>query len=195
VALRANTFYRGIHGERPRRAQRERSDQIFFEDQRVYSVGIIAWEGFDYAVAVAFVELQGGDVVYRGFEFYRSAARLAQAIFGGGEEERSYAGAAGLGDHVYGDDVTRGATRFGDNETGYGGQSDWRRIFLALSRIGIVCGCFYSQQGKGSAAADVEVEFAPRIGNSGGETLLVDVPQRVEIGGLEIPNGEGHGLL
>ena len=45
-----------------------KAEQILLQHQRVYSVGIVAGEGFYYAVAVAFVERQGGDVVYGGFQ-------------------------------------------------------------------------------------------------------------------------------
>jgi hypothetical protein len=47
--------------------------EVFLQHQRIDAVRIIAGEGFDYAVAVAFIERQGGNVVHRGLQLDRAA--------------------------------------------------------------------------------------------------------------------------
>src|SRR5580698_10544504 len=79
--------------------------QTFLEDQGVEAVRVVAGEGFGNTVDVAFVEGQGRDVVDGGFEFDDAAGGGTEAIFGGFEQERSDAEAAGGGDYVDGDNV------------------------------------------------------------------------------------------
>jgi len=48
---------------------------------------------------------------------------------------------------------------------------------------------------KRRATAHVQSQFRPRIGNTRRKTSLVDPPQRVKVGGLEIANREGHAAI
>src|SRR5208337_2786884 len=48
---------------------------------------------------------------------------------------------------------------------------------------------------KGCTPSHIKPELCPGIGNSGRKAGLVNAPQRLEVGGLEITNGEGHAAI
>ena len=89
------------------------------------------------------------------------------------------------------------AARFGHEEPGNGGIGCWRMFFVFCgSGSGRICSSHtHRDQRKGRAAANVELELCPGIGNSRRETGLVDAPQCLEVGGLEVANGEGHAAI
>src|SRR6266851_5597160 len=161
------------------------SGQIFLQHQRVDAIGIVARDGLHHAVAVALVKRQCGDVIHGGFQGYGAGSGAAQAIFCRSQEQRSDAGAAGRGDNVDSNDVSRIA-RVSYDESGN---------FIA----GGECGGFFrvagSDQGYSSAAAQVELEFLPGVGNSGRKAILVDAPERLKMLGLKVSDRERHAAI
>ena len=170
--------------------------QTFLEDQGVEAVRVVAGEGFGNTVDVAFVEGQGRDVVDGGFEFDDAAGGGAEAIFGGFEQERSDAEAAGGGDYVDGDNVAApmvcGLGHYEASDSDVTGRDHFRLPAFAFPRLWARRN---RDQGEGCGAAHVEAQFRARIGNSRRKTSLVNAPEGVEIFVLEIANGEGHGPL
>src|SRR5208283_2660582 len=50
----------------------------------------------------------------------------------------------------------------------------------------------HRDQGKAGATAHVDPQLCPRIRNAGRKAGLVNAPKRVEIGGIKLPDDEGH---
>ena len=120
----------------------------------------------------------------------------AKAMFGGFQEERTDAEAAGWGDYVDGDDVASSAGgALSDDEAGDVDVTCCEGFRLPVSGFPSLRAGLHRDQGKGCGTAHVEAQFGAGVGNSGGKAGLVDAPEGVEILVLKVANGIGHGPL
>jgi hypothetical protein len=96
--------------------------QLFFQHERVESVGIIAGHGFHNEIMMTFVEGKSGGIIDGGLQHHACALAGSEAVFGGGEKMGANSEAARVRQNVNGNDVALVTTIGGrDQEPEYPG--------------------------------------------------------------------------
>src|SRR5205814_2125095 len=150
--------------------------EVFAHHQGVNAIEVIARNGLEHGIAMALIKGQRGGVIHCGFQKHSFATVSYKALLGGWEQRRATTRAVRLGTQVNGENVPgAGGIGFGHNEAG--------------DRKSSIAG----HQCEGAIVIDKCRQFAPRISDSGGETLLIDLPQLIEI--LRLIGADNHRLI
>jgi len=142
-------------------------------------------------VAMALVECERRQIVDGSLQFHRAAAARAKPLLGRPQKQGSDPETAGGRKYVNSNDVATVMRRgFSHNEPG-----DCRpRIFSPAFESGIdLRQCIASRdQSECAAPSHIKAKLGTGIGNSGRKAGLVDAPERVEVGCLEVADGKWH---
>lgn len=133
---------------------------------------IVARQGAQDAVSMLVVELERRLIVDGRLQVNLSAAALSQARFRLQQEPGAKPRASRFRENVEGEDAAVFPVRLRDHET------DDR--VQALVRVAVCC--MLGDQSDGIASRDEAGQLHLRVGDAGGETCLIDLPQPVEVG-------------
>lgn len=160
---------------------------MFLQHERIDAIRIITRNNSNHAVGVTLIERDRGAVIDRGLQFDQITTHAFQALLGSFEKQRSQAASPRIGDYVNGDNVPRPPHELGYDKTRYRLTGFFCcRAALSRSRP---CRNYtfrtwrraHRNQRKRSFASQISFEFSARVRNASGKTVLVNVPQDLEI--------------